>query len=87
MTVNRTIVGFLGKLIILVGLSMCVPLGMSIYDHEHLQKVYLIAIAITLLSGASCVLVGYRHRSLMRIRDGFLLVTYVHHFLGHCQCR
>ena len=32
---------------------MCVPLGMSIYDHEHLQKVYLIAIAITLLSGAS----------------------------------
>ncbi len=75
MTVNRTIVGFLGKLIILVGLSMCVPLGMSIYDHEHLQKVYLIAIAITLLSGASCVLVGYRHRSLMRIRDGFLLVT------------
>ena len=75
MTVNRIIVGFLGKLIILVGLSMCVPLGMSIYDHEHLQKVYLIAIVITLVCGVLCMVIGFNHRGMMRIRDGFLLVT------------
>ena len=38
---NRTIIGFLGKLIILVGLSMVVPLLMSVYDNEHIMDVYL----------------------------------------------
>ena len=40
--INKTMVSLLGKLIILVGLSMMGPLLMSIYDNEHLQKIYII---------------------------------------------
>lgn len=72
---NRTIIGFLGELIILVGLSMCVPLAMSINDREHIQNIYLIAIAITLLCGSICFFIGRSARRFMRIRDGFILVT------------
>lgn len=73
--INRTIIGFLGKLVILVGLSMCVPLLMSIYDNEHILHIYLIAIAVTLVCGGAFLAIGYGHRSMLRIRDGFLLVT------------
>ena len=48
---SRTIIGFLGELIILVGLSMCVPLMMSIYDNEHIQNIYILAIIVTLICG------------------------------------
>ncbi len=72
---NRTIIGFLGKLIILVGLSMVVPLLMSVYDNEHIMDVYLTSIAVTLACGGLCLGIGHGAKSLLRIRDGFLLVT------------
>lgn len=72
---NRTIIGFLGKLIVLVGLSMCVPMLMSWYDKEHIVHAYLISVVITLLCGSFFWLVGCGGRRMMRIRDGFLLVT------------
>ena len=56
---SRTIIGFLGELIILVGLSMCVPLMMSIYDNEHIQNIYILAIIVTLICG--CIFLGIGH--------------------------
>ena len=72
---SRTIIGFLGELIILVGLSMCVPLMMSIYDNEHIQNIYILAIIVTLICGCIFLGIGHGPRRLMRIRDGFMLVT------------
>lgn len=73
--VNRTIIGFLGKLVILVGLSMCVPLAVSIAGDERMHNIYLIAIVVTLAVGGAFLGIGRGAHSLMRIRDGFLLVT------------
>lgn len=85
---SRTIIGFLGELIILVGLSMCVPLMMSIYDNEHIQNIYILAIIVTLICGCIFLGIGHGPRRLMRIRDGFMLVTLAWlcaSFLVRCQ--
>lgn len=72
--INKTMVSLLGKLIILVGLSMMGPLLMSIYDNEHLQKIYIINMTLTVLVGLLCWSFGHNHKGLLRIREGYLLV-------------
>ncbi len=72
--INKTIVSLLGKLIILVGLSMGGPLMMSIYDQEHIRGHYAINMLFTISVGMLLCIIGRNHKGLLRIREGYLLV-------------
>ena len=79
--INKTIVSLLGKLIILVGLSMGGPLMMSIYDQEHIRGHYAINMLFTISVGMLLCIIGRNHKGLLRIREGYLLVI-----LARCRC-
>jgi len=67
----------LGMIVMLFGLTMLLPLGLSYVVDDGAQGAYDESFALTLLCGA---LLWYRHRSVKReltVRDGFLMVVLV----------
>ncbi len=67
----------LGLIIIVFGLSMLLPLAVSLIQGDDAQRAYDEAIAATLLTGSALWLLSRRHYREMRSRDGFLLVVLV----------
>ncbi len=72
---KKIIIYQLGKLVILVGLAMLLPLIMAIYDQERTIKAFLLAIPITLTVGGIFIGLGRGRRGSLNVRDGFVLVS------------
>lgn len=67
----------LGLIVMVFGLSMLLPLTVSLVQGDAAQRAYDEALVITLLSGLLLWLPTRRHYREMRRRDGFLLVVLV----------
>ena len=67
----------LGLIIMVFGLSMLLPLTVSLVQGDDAQRAYDKALVATLLTGLLLWLVSRRHYREMRSRDGFLLVVMV----------
>lgn len=67
----------LGLIVMAFGLSMLLPLVVSLVQQDDAQRAYDEALAATLACGLLLWLVSRRHYREMRARDGFLLVVLV----------
>ncbi len=67
----------LSPILLIFGLVMLVPLGVSLYYGDAAQLAYDEAVAITLLTGALVWLLTRSHKRELKTRDGFLLVVLV----------
>ncbi len=72
----------LGVLLMFFSISMLTPIPVSIYYHNHDANPFLIAFAITCLTGLVLWLIGRKSRHELRTRDGFLIVFLVWFVLG-----
>lgn len=72
-----TVVNVLGKMILVFGLTMLIPLGLAIWSDDGARKVFEEAIAITLGSGFIMWLATRRYHRELQTKDGFLLVVLV----------
>jgi trk system potassium uptake protein TrkH len=70
--------GTFGLIVVMFGLSILVPLGVSHALGDGAQGAYDEAVAITLAAGALLWLAARRHAGELQVRDGFLLVAAVY---------
>lgn len=68
----------LGLIVVIFGLSILIPLGVSHALDDGAQRAYDGAVALTLTAGAVLWLASRRHAGELRVRDGFLLVAAVY---------
>mgnify|MGYP003669601565 CR=1 FL=1 len=71
------VVNVLGKMILVFGFTMLVPLGFSLWINDGARRVFEESIFITIGSGLLMWLVTYRYQRELQTRDGFLLVVLV----------
>lgn len=71
------VVNVLGKMILVFGLTMLIPLGLAIWGDDGARTVFEEAIAITLGSGFAMWLATRRYHRELQTKDGFLLVVLV----------
>jgi trk system potassium uptake protein len=69
------VVALIGRVVILFGLLMAVPLAFAVGDHDRAEGAFLMAIGITLVAGMAMSVAMRRFRRELQPRDGFLLVT------------
>jgi hypothetical protein len=69
------VVGLVGRIIAVFSLLMLVPLAFALAAHDPAERAFLIAAAITAITGLGLSLLTRRHRRELQPRDGFLLVT------------
>ena len=63
-----------GKMLLVIGTSMALPLMVALYYGEKETKAFLISMLITLICGA-LLSFGFKNNERMRIKDGYLIVT------------
>jgi len=68
------VVALVGRLVVLFSLLMVVPLGFAWVDHDRGEHAFILATAITALTGGAMSLAVRRFRRELQPRDGFLLV-------------
>ncbi|MEK6686046.1 MAG: potassium transporter TrkG [Pseudomonadota bacterium] len=71
------VVNVLGKMILVFGLTMLVPLGLALWGNDGARFVFEASILITMSSGLFMWLVTRRYKRELQTRDGFLLVVLV----------
>ena len=71
------VVNVLGKMILVFGLTMLVPLGLALWGNDDARFVFEASILITMSSGLFMWLVTRRYKRELQTRDGFLLVVLV----------
>ena len=72
----------LGVLLTLFSVSMLVPAGVSLLYRDGTATAFLLAFAITLVTGLVCWLPTRKQRAELRIRDGFLVTVLFWAVLG-----
>lgn len=72
-----TVVNVLGKMILVFGLTMFIPLGVALWVDDGAQPVFEESIVITFSSGLVMWLATRRYHRELQIKDGFLLVVLV----------
>lgn len=72
-----TVVNVLGKMILVFGLTMLIPLGLAFWGGDGAREGFEYAIAITLGSGLVLWLATRRYHRELQTKDGFLLVVLV----------
>ncbi|PSJ16096.1 TrkH family potassium uptake protein [Nitrosomonas supralitoralis] len=72
-----TVVNVLGKMILVFGLTMLIPLGLALWGNDGAQFVFEESIVITLSSGLAMWLATRRYKRELQTKDGFLLVVLV----------
>ncbi|MDP1718117.1 MAG: potassium transporter TrkG, partial [Burkholderiales bacterium] len=71
------VVHVLSLVIVIFGITMLLPLGVSLWYWDAATFAYDESLAITLSCGGAMWLATHRHKGELQIRDGFLLVTLV----------
>lgn len=71
------VVNVLGKMVLVFGLTMLIPLGLALWGNDGARFVFEESILITLGSGLIMWLVTRRYQRELQTRDGFLLVVLV----------
>ncbi|MBP6899486.1 MAG: TrkH family potassium uptake protein [Burkholderiaceae bacterium] len=74
MTAPLAVVGLVGRMLVLFGLLMGVPLAFALADSDPAEQAFLTGIAITLAAGLLLSLATRRYRRELQPRDGFVLV-------------
>ncbi len=69
------VVALIGRVVVLFGLLMAVPLGFALFEHDRAEHPFVVAMAITLGAGLLMSVTMRRFRRELQPRDGFLLVT------------
>ncbi len=69
------VIALVGRMVVLFALLMAVPLAFALSEHDPAEGPFLLAMAITALSGMAMSLATRRFRRELQPRDGFLLVT------------
>ncbi|NRF68714.1 TrkH family potassium uptake protein [Aquincola sp. S2] len=69
------VVALVGRMVVLFGLLMVVPLAFAWFDHDAGERAFAVTIVVTLLAGGAMSLATGRYRRELLPRDGFLLVT------------
>jgi trk system potassium uptake protein TrkH len=69
------VVGLVGRIVLVFAGLMMVPLGFALSSHDPAERAFLIAAAVTAVTGAAMSLATRRFRRELQPRDGFLLVT------------
>lgn len=64
----------IGKLLIIIGIAMLAPLAVALVDRDSDVNAFLIGFAVTTTAGL-IIYLSCRSRGVMRIKDGFALVT------------
>lgn len=72
-----TVVNVLGKMILVFGLTMSIPLGLALWNGDGSHSVFERAILITFGSGLVMWLLTRRFQRELQTKDGFLLVVLV----------
>ena len=72
----------LGVLLTLFSVTMLVPAGVSLLYRDGAANAFLLAFAITLVTGLACWLPVRKQRAELRIRDGFLVTVLFWAVLG-----
>ncbi len=72
----------LGVLLMLFSISMLTPIPVSMYYHNHDASPFLVAFAITLITGFVLWMLGLRSKQVLRTRDGFIIVFAMWFVLG-----
>ncbi|MDP2239910.1 MAG: potassium transporter TrkG [Burkholderiales bacterium] len=71
------VVHVLSLIVVIFGITMLLPLGVSLWYWDAATFAYDESLAITLSCGGVMWLATHRHKGELQIRDGFLLVTLV----------
>ncbi len=71
------VVNVLGKMVLVFGLTMLIPLAVALWGNDGAKFVFEKSILITLLSGLLMWLATRRFKRELQTRDGFLLVVLV----------
>jgi trk system potassium uptake protein len=69
------VLALVGRMVVLFGVLMAVPLTFALSAHDPAEAAFLTAIAITIVSGLAMSLPMRRFKHELQPRDGFLLVT------------
>jgi len=69
------VVALVGRLVVLFGLLMGVPLAFAVGRHDAAEQAFIIGIGVTLAAGLAMSLATRRFRRELHPRDGFLLVA------------
>lgn len=69
------VVALVGRMVVLFGLLMVVPLVFALAAHDPAEQAFLISIAVTFAAGAAASLATRRFRRELQPRDGFILVA------------
>lgn len=64
-----------GRLVVLFGLLMLVPLAFAVGGHDPAERAFLVATVLTFGSGLAMVAAARRFRRELQARDGFVLVS------------
>jgi trk system potassium uptake protein TrkH len=72
---RMSLINTFGVIVLLFGLSLCIPLGVSHYLSDGAERVYDASMLFTIVLGAAMWLASRRHRGELTTRDGFLLVA------------
>jgi trk system potassium uptake protein len=70
-----SVLGLVGRMVVLFALLMVVPLLFALTEHDPAEGAFLKAMALTLVAGVLMSLAVRRFRRELQPRDGFLLVT------------
>src|SRR5262245_4554638 len=68
------VVALVGRMVVMLGLLMLVPLAFAVLDHDMAERPFIAATLITLVSGLLLSFATHRYRRELQPRDGFLLV-------------
>ncbi|MDH5479416.1 MAG: TrkH family potassium uptake protein [Nitrosomonas sp.] len=71
------VVNVLGKMILVFGFTMLVPLGLAFWTNDGARLIFQESILITVSCGLFMWLATYRYKRELQTRDGFLLVVLV----------
>ena len=71
------VLNVLGKMILIFGLTMIIPLGLAEWNDDGARVVFEESIVITMCCGVIVWLVTLRYRRELQTKDGFLLVVMV----------
>ena len=69
------VVGMVGRIVTVFAVLMLVPMTFALSEHDPAEGAFLLALAITAVSGVAMSLATRRFRRELQPRDGFLLVT------------
>ena len=68
------VAALVGRMVLLFALLLLVPLAFAVAQHDHAERAFIIASAVTAVSGLLLSLLTRRFRRELQPRDGFLLV-------------